>query len=53
METTLNLLKAMKTKRKGSLGGSPILMFFLIITIAVVVFLISVVEVFLSFVVVP
>jgi hypothetical protein len=37
----------------GSLPGSPILIFFFIVTVAVMVFLISVVEVFLSFVVVP
>jgi len=39
----------------GSLGGSPILIFFFLVAVAVAVmiFFISVVEVFLSFFVVP
>ena len=40
-------------KQMGSLGGSPILIFFFLVAVAVMVFFVSVVEVFLSFVVVP
>ena len=40
-------------KQMGSLPGSPIVIFFFLVAVAVMVFFISVVEVFLSFVVVP